>query len=212
MTPAASKPALLSPFYPIVPDLPWLERILPLGVKTVQLRLKDAAPAEVRRQIRAARESAARTGCTLIVNDYWREAIEAGCEWVHLGQEDLADADVVRIKAAGLKLGLSTHSPEELEIALAAKPDYVALGPIWETRLKAMKWAPQGLERVRAWKQRIGALPLVGIAGITLERAPSVLEAGANSCAVITDFITHADPEARIRQWQAWADKAAERG
>lgn len=199
----------LSPFYPIVPDLAWLERILPLGVKTVQLRLKDAAPGEIRRQVRAAREAAARTSCQLIINDYWREAIEAGCAWVHLGQEDLADADLSAIKAAGLKLGLSTHSPEELEIALAAHPDYVALGPVWETRLKAMKWAPQGLERVRSWKRRIGNLPLVGIAGITLERAPSVLEAGADSCAVITDFITHSNPEARIRQWQAWADGAA---
>ena len=196
----------IHPFYPIVPDLAWLERILPLGVKTVQLRLKDAPAAEVRRQVRAAREAAERTGCTLIVNDFWREAIEAGCAWVHLGQEDLAEADVAEIKSAGLKLGLSTHSPEELEIALAAKPDYVALGPIWETRLKAMKWAPQGLERLRGWRARIGDLPLVGIAGITLERAPSVLEAGADSCAVITDFLTHADPEGRIRQWQAWSD------
>jgi thiamine-phosphate pyrophosphorylase len=194
-------------FYPIVPDLAWLERILPLGVRTVQLRLKDVPPAEVRRQIAAAREAAARTGCTLIINDYWREAIEAKCNWVHLGQEDLADANVALIKAAGLKLGISTHSPEELDVALAARPDYVALGPIWETRLKAMKWAPQGLDRVRDWKSRIGALPLVAIAGITLERAPSVLAAGADSCAVITDFLTNADPEGRIRAWQAWSDR-----
>lgn len=203
---------LLDPFYPIVPDLAWLERILPLGVKTVQLRLKDAAPDEVRRQVREAKAAAARTGCTLIVNDYWQAAIEAGCDWVHLGQEDLADADVAAIKKAGLKIGISTHSEDELKIALAAKPDYVALGPIWETKLKAMKWAPQGLDKLRAWRKRIGGLPLVGIAGITLERAPSVLEAGADSCAVITDFLTHADPEGRIRAWQAWADGVSARG
>jgi thiamine-phosphate pyrophosphorylase len=196
----------LAPFYPIVPDLPWLERLLPLGVKTVQLRLKDVSRDEVRQQVHASKTAAERTGCTLIVNDYWREAIDSGCRWVHLGQEDLADADVAAIKKAGLKLGISTHSEAELEIALAAHPDYVALGPIWETKLKAMKWAPQGLDRLRAWRRRIGGLPLVGIAGITLERAPSVLEAGADCCAVITDFITHPDPEARIRAWQAWSD------
>lgn len=204
MSRARSK--LLDPFYPIVPDLAWLERILPLGIKTVQLRLKDAAPSEVTRQVRASQAAAARTGCKLIVNDYWQAAIDAGCDWIHLGQEDLAEADVAAIKKAGLKLGVSTHSEAELDIALAAKPDYVALGPIWETKLKAMKWAPHGLDKLRAWRKRIGDLPLVGIAGITLERAPSVLEAGADSCAVITDFITHADPEGRIRAWQAWAD------
>lgn len=193
-------------FYPIVPDLTWLERILPLGVRTVQLRLKDAPAAEVRRQIAAARVAAARTDCTLIINDYWREAIEAGCAWVHLGQEDLADANVAAIKAAGLKLGISTHDHNELHIALAAEPDYVALGPIWETKLKAMKWAPQGLERITDWKGRIGAVPLVAIGGITPERAPAVLAAGADSCAVITDFFTHPNPEGRIRMWQAWAD------
>jgi thiamine-phosphate pyrophosphorylase len=104
-----------------------------------------------------------------------------------------------------VRIGLSSHSPEELEIALAAGPDYIALGPIWETRLKAMKWAPQGLERIGEWKRRMGAIPLVAIAGITVERAPLVLKAGADSAAVITDFITHADPEARVRQWLEWA-------
>ena len=115
-----------------------------------------------------------RHGCQLIVNDYWREALELGADYIHLGQEDLAAADVAAIQAKGVRLGISTHSPEELAIALAAKPTYVALGPIYETRLKAMKWAPQGLARITDWKARIGNLPLVAIGGITPERADGV--------------------------------------
>ena len=111
------------------------------------------------------------------------------------GQEDLAAADIAAIKTAGIRIGISTHNEEELETALAAGPDYVALGPIWETKLKAMKWAPQGLDRIASWKARIGSLPLVAIGGITPERADSVIAAGANSVAVITDFFMHADPE-----------------
>jgi thiamine-phosphate pyrophosphorylase len=202
---------LLDVFYPIVPDLAWMERIVPLGVRTVQLRLKDASEAEVRRQIAGSLEVCKRFGCDLIVNDYWREAIACGANFVHLGQEDLADADVAALKSAGVRLGISTHSVEELEIALAAKPEYVALGPIYETKLKAMTWAPQGLERITAWKARIGALPLCCIGGITPERAPGVVAAGADSVAVITDFFTHSDPEGRVAQWVAWA-RAQDRG
>jgi thiamine-phosphate pyrophosphorylase len=192
-------------FYPIVPDLAWLCRLVPLGVRTVQLRLKEAAPDVVRQEISQSLRVCAEHGCQLIVNDYWSEAIALGADYIHLGQEDLADADVEAIKAAGLRLGISTHSHDELAIALAAKPDYVALGPIYETKLKAMTWSPQGLARVTDWKRRIGALPLIAIGGITPERADGVAEAGADSIAVITDFFTHADPEARVRQWLAWA-------
>ena len=84
-------------------------------------------------------------------------------------------------------------------------PDYVALGPIYETKLKAMQWAPQGLSRVESWKARIGRLPLVAIGGITPERADGVVAAGADSVAVITDFMTAQHPEARIELWLAWA-------
>ncbi len=196
---------LLDVFYPIAPDLAWLERIVPQGARTVQLRLKDATADEVRRQITASLDVCRRHGCQLIVNDYWREAIALGADFIHLGQEDLAEADLAAIKAAGIRIGISTHSHEELAIALAVKPDYVALGPIWETKLKAMKWAPQGLDRIRDWKHRIGDLPLCCIGGITPERAPSVIEAGADSAAVITDFVTAAEPEARLRTWIAWA-------
>ncbi|MFM9941921.1 MAG: thiamine phosphate synthase [Hyphomicrobiaceae bacterium] len=196
---------LIDIFYPIAPDLGWMQRIVPQGARTVQLRLKDAAPAEVRRQISASLELCRQHKCQLIVNDYWQDAIALGADFVHLGQEDLADADVKAIKAAGIKLGISTHDHKELDIAFGAKPDYIALGPIWETKLKAMKWAPQGLDRIRDWKGRVGKLPLCCIGGITPERAPGVVAAGADSVAVITDFFTAADPEARVRQWVQWA-------
>jgi thiamine-phosphate pyrophosphorylase len=167
--------------------------------------VKDASPAQTAGQICESLDVCHRHGCQLIVNDYWREAIAAGADYIHLGQEDLAVADVAAIKAAGLRLGISTHDRAELEIALAAKPDYIALGPVYETKLKAMKWSPQGLDKVRDWKARIGALPLVAIGGITPERAPGVVAAGADSVAVITDFYTHATPEARVKSWLAWA-------
>jgi thiamine-phosphate pyrophosphorylase len=192
-------------FYPIVPDVDWLGRLVPLGVKTIQLRLKDAGPARIRREISESLQICARYGCQLIVNDYWREALELGADFIHLGQEDLAGADLAAIRAKFARFGISTHSEEELRIALAAKPTYVALGPIFETRLKVMKWAPQGLQRVRQWKQRIGGLPLVAIGGITPERAGNVLAAGADSVAVITDFFTHANPIERVREWIALA-------
>ena len=204
-------PPLLDVFYPIVPDVGWLQRLVPLGVRTIQLRLKDASPDEVRRQIGLSLTICRAAGCQLIVNDYWQQAIALGADFVHLGQEDLAVADVAKIKAAGVRLGLSTHDEAELEIALAAQPDYIALGPIYETKLKAMKWGPQGLDRIGAWKKRIGRLPLCAIGGITPERAPGVVAAGADSVAVITDFFTNAAPETRVAEWLAWARKPSSR-
>lgn len=195
-------------FYPIVPDVAWLERLAPLGIRTVQLRLKHDDPDEIRCQIIASLDLAQRHRIQLIVNDHWQAAIETGADYVHLGQEDLAAADLDKIRAAGIRLGISTHDEAELEIALAAGPDYIALGPIWETKLKAMKWAPQGLDRVTTWARHIAGIPLVAIGGITPERAPDVIAAGAKSVAVITDYITHPDPEGRIRTWLDWAKSA----
>jgi thiamine-phosphate pyrophosphorylase len=198
----------LDVFYPILPGASWLRRLVPLGIRTVQLRVKNALPDEIRRQIAESLDVCIRYGCQLIVNDYWRQAIAVGADYVHLGQEDLAEADLPTIKARGLRLGVSTHSHDELAVALAAEPDYIALGPIYETKLKVMKWAPQGPERVSDWKSRIGARPLVAIGGLTPERAPAVLAAGADSVAVITDLMTHPDPEARVRRWLTWAEGA----
>lgn len=191
----------LDPFYLIVDSAEWIERLVPLGVKLVQLRIKDRMPSEIRVEARRAKAVCAAHGCQLIINDYWKLAIEEGCDFVHLGQEDLASADRNAIRAAGLKLGLSTHDEAELMTALAAEPDYVALGPIYPTILKAMPWAPQGLERIGEWKTRIGALPLVAIGGLTVERISGVFDHGADVAAVVTDITRHKDPESRTLQW-----------
>lgn len=208
MTVATAAAIGLDVFYPIVPDVAWLKRLLPLGIRTVQLRAKDKSEAELRSEVAEAVALCRAAGCQLIVNDYWQPAIEAGADFLHLGQEDLAQADLAAIRAAGMKLGISTHDRAELEVALATKPDYIALGPIYETKLKVMPWKPQGLDRLGQWRERIGAVPLVGIAGITIERAQGVLDAGADSAAVITDFVTNEDPERRVTEWLAWAATA----
>lgn len=192
-------------FYPIVPSAAWIARLAPLGVRTIQLRAKDLGTEALRREISSALEITKAAGCRLIVNDAWEAAIDLGATDIHLGQEDLAEADLAAIRRANLALGISTHSEEELETALAADPAYVALGPIYETKLKAMKWAPQGLERIGTWRRRIGRLPLVAIGGITPERATAVKAAGADSIAVITDFMSAPHPEARVRLWLDWA-------
>lgn len=191
----------LDPFYLIVDSAAWIERLVPLGVKLVQLRIKDMERPTLLVEIRKAKTICERNGCQLIVNDHWRLAIEAGCDFVHLGQEDLATADLGAIRRAGMKLGLSTHDDTELEAALAAQPDYIALGPIYPTILKKMKWAPQGLERIAEWKKRIGALPLVAIGGLNSERLAGVFKAGADAAAVVTDITLNPDPQARAREW-----------
>ena len=191
---------MLHPFYPIVPDADWVSRLLPLGVRTVQLRAKDLPQDETFTHIRDSLELCRTHGAQLIVNDYWEAAIALGADYVHLGQEDLASADLPAIRAAGIRLGISTHSHNELEVALAAEPDYVALGPVYETTLKQMKWAPQGLPRVAEWK-RLAPCPLVAIGGINLERAEGVLQAGADAIAVVTDIVMRPGWRARTEGW-----------
>ncbi|RWN59519.1 thiamine phosphate synthase [Mesorhizobium sp.] len=191
----------LDPFYLIVDSAAWIERLAPLGVRLVQLRVKNLDEAALRAEIRKAKALCARYKCQLIINDFWRLAIEEDCDFIHLGQEDLQAADLTRIRAAGLRLGLSTHDHLELETALAARPNYIALGPVYPTILKQMKWAPQGLERLGEWKRRIAPTPLVAIGGLNPDRIEGVFGAGADSAAVVTDITLDANPEARTRQW-----------
>ena len=201
MTHAAAAP--LDPFYPILESADWIERLLPHGIRLVQLRVKDRPDNVVQNEIARAKALCEAGGAQLVVNDHWRHAVALGCDYVHLGQEDLEVADVPAIRRAGVRIGVSTHDDAELDRALRIAPDYVALGPIYFTRLKAMRFAPQGLERLAQWKARIGAIPLVGIGGVTLERVAGVLAVGADIAAVVTDITLHVDPEARTRAWVA---------
>ncbi|TJV46292.1 MAG: thiamine phosphate synthase [Mesorhizobium sp.] len=196
----------LDPFYLIVDSAARIERLAPLGVRLVQLRIKDMEDG-LRTEIRKAKALCAEHQCQLIVNDHWRLAIEEGCDFVHLGQEDLQAADLLAIRAAGVRLGLSTHDHDELETAMAAEPDYVALGPIYPTVLKKMKWAPQGLERISEWNRRVAPIPLVAIGGLNPDRLDGVFEAGADSAAVVTDITLSSDPEARTREWIEKTDR-----
>ncbi len=191
----------LDPFYPVVPDVAWVVRVVAAGARLVQLRMKDLAPDEQARQAREARNLCASAGATLVLNDFWELALAERIGFVHLGQGDLDGADLAALRRAGIRLGVSTHDDAELERALATEPDYIALGPIYPTKLKVMPWAPQGLDKLGTWKRRIGACPLVAIGGITVERIPLVLGAGADSVAVVTDIVTADDPDARTQAW-----------
>lgn len=175
----------------------------------MQLRMKDKPDATIRAEIEEAKALCEQYGAKLVVNDYWQQAIDAGCDFIHLGQGDLAMADLPAIRRAGVKFGVSTHDEAELFLALETEPDYVAIGPIYPTVLKTMAFSPQGLPRIAEWKQKIGKIPLVGIGGITLARVAGVLEAGADSAAVVTDISRNADPEQRTRDWvKATREKA----
>ena len=143
----------------------------------------------------------AKHGATLILNDYWQVALDEGCDFIHLGQEDMETADFKALRAKGVRVGLSTHTPDELEAALKHDPEYIALGPIWPTILKEMKYPAQGLERIGEWKKRIGDIPLVAIGGLTPERAVLTLRAGADSACVVTNILNNPDPEAQTRVW-----------
>lgn len=188
-------------FYPIFDSADWIERMLPLGVALVQLRVKDRGPEDTRIEITRARDLCRDAGAILVVNDHWQIAIDTGCDWIHLGQEDLDTADLDAIRGAGLRLGVSTHDEAELARALSLAPDYIALGPVWPTILKQMKWHQQGTDKLTDWKARIGDIPLIAIGGLTPTRAMEAFAAGADVVSVVTDITLNPDPEQRVRDW-----------
>ncbi len=190
-------------FYLVTGTAELLQQLVPHGVKLVQLRAKDLEPEHLRAQVISAKACCQRYGAQLILNDYWELALALGVNFVHLGQEDMKKADFSALRRAGIRFGLSTHDEDELDKALAENPDYIALGPIYPTQLKKMKWGPQGLERISQWKRVAKSTPLVAIGGLTLERLPAVFAAGADSAAVVTDIQLAADPVIRCKEWIA---------
>jgi hydroxymethylpyrimidine kinase/phosphomethylpyrimidine kinase/thiamine-phosphate diphosphorylase len=187
-------------FYPIVNRLECLEKLLPLGVSTVQLRIKDLSGEALEREIAQASAYARRFNCRLFINDYWELALKYGAYGVHLGQEDVESADLHAIANAGLRLGISTHCYAEVARALAIHPSYIAIGPVFSTTTKTMRFAPQGIKALQRWRRTL-PYPLVAIAGIFLDNAPEVLATGVDSIAVVRDITTAPDLAARVAQW-----------
>src|SRR3954470_8680236 len=197
-------------FYPVVHSVAWVTRLALLGAGTIQLRAKDLNDSEALQIVGDALEAIKGTDAKLVVNDYWRAAIVAGARHLHLGQEDLADADLNEIREAGLTLGLSTHDDAELETALRARPDYIALGPIFPTTLKSMRFAPQGIAKITEWKKRVGSIPLVAIGGIKFEQSAEIFAAGADSIAVVSDVTQNAARAAGVRDWRGGRAEAGD--
>ena len=179
--------------YPVVDSVDWIARLLDWGVSTLQLRIKDPQATDLEQQIQQAIELGRRYQARLFINDYWRLAVKHQAYGVHLGQEDLETTDLSAIREAGLRLGVSTHDDMEIDVALAARPSYIALGHVFPTQTKQMPSAPQGLEQLAQHIQRLGDYPTVAIGGISLERAPAVLATGVGSVAVVSAITQAAD-------------------
>lgn len=179
--------------YPVVDSVAWIERLLKAGVRTIQLRIKDRREADVEDDVIAAIALGRQYRARLFINDYWQLAIKHQAYGVHLGQEDLETTDLSAIRNAGLRLGVSTHDDMEIDVALAARPSYVALGHVFPTQTKQMPSAPQGLEQLARHISRLQDYPTVAIGGISLERAPAVLDAGVGSIAVVSAITQAAD-------------------
>ncbi|WP_411881482.1 thiamine phosphate synthase [Polaromonas sp. YR568] len=190
-------------FYPVVPNARWVQRLLDWGVRTIQLRIKAAdhdaedIAWEVRTAIAAARGV---PGAQVFINDHWQLALDHGAYGVHLGQEDLDTAGIDALRDAGIRLGLSTHTPAELARAKAVQPSYLAIGPIYPTTLKVMPYEPVGLERLKLWAQDAAPYPVVAIGGISLALMDGVIACGVDGVAVVSAVTLAADPEQAARE------------
>ncbi|RJL55697.1 thiamine phosphate synthase [Pectobacterium carotovorum] len=185
-TPFAPTPQRLG-LYPVVDSVEWIERLLGVGVKTIQLRIKDRSDEQAEAEVIQAIALGRRYQAQLFINDYWRLAVKHQAYGVHLGQEDLDTADLAAIKQAGLRLGVSTHDDRELARAVAISPSYIALGHIFPTQTKDMPSAPQGLaELTRHITDLQGRFPTVAIGGISIDKVPAVLKTGVGSIAVVS--------------------------
>lgn len=182
--------------YPIFDRAHWLERILPLGVRIVQLRIKDLEGDDLKAEIALAIKIAQAHQCQLFINDYWQLAIELGAYGVHLGQEDIDDADLAAISKAGIRLGLSSHCFYEVARAKTIQPSYIAFGPVFETQTKDMPWIPQGPQGLSYWRAHLPDTPMVAIGGIHGQRFEDVKATGVDAIAMITAITLDPDPEA----------------
>lgn len=189
--------------YAVLPDAAWVTRMARAGVPTVQLRFKSDDPRAIEREVSAAVQAVQDTDALLFINDHWQAAIAAGAYGVHLGQEDMDSADLQKIRAAGLRLGLSSHGYAEMLRADRFSPSYIAMGAVFPTTLKRMMTAPQGTGRLHAYTRLMRDYPLVAIGGIDSSTLPDVLASGVGSVAVVRALVAAEKPEEMAASLQA---------
>ena len=192
--------------YPVVDSVEWIARLLEVGVRTIQLRIKDREEETVEPAVIASIALGKRYNARLFINDYWQLAVKHRAYGVHLGQEDLDVANLNAIREAGLRLGVSTHDDYELDRALAIRPSYIALGHIFPTETKAMPSAPQGLTELQRHITRLKGVSTVAIGGISLAHAPAVLATGVGSIAVVSAITQAPDWRAATQTLLALAE------
>jgi hydroxymethylpyrimidine kinase/phosphomethylpyrimidine kinase/thiamine-phosphate diphosphorylase len=195
-------------FYAVAPDAHWVERLALAQVPTLQLRAKAFSKEALHQEIRTAKAACERSGAYFFLNDDWQAALVHQTFGLHLGQEDLdylRPSQLRELAAAQIHLGISTHSIEEAARAKALNPSYIALGPVFETTCKSMRFGPQGIDKVGVWVRRLGSIPVVAIGGLKRDHAEALLAQGADGIAVISDVLSASSPESRVNEWlKAW--------
>jgi len=190
--------------YPVLPDAQWVQRMVDVGVPTVQLRFKSDDRQAIEREVNAAVRATESSKTRLFINDHWEVAMDAGAYGLHLGQEDFAVAPMQKIRQSPCVLGLSTHGYVEMLNAAKHAPGYLALGAVFPTTLKQMKTKPQGLGRLKTYASLMKAFSLVGIGGIDESQFKAVQGCGVGSIAVVRAIVAHPQPEAQARRLMAY--------
>ncbi len=188
--------------YPVVDSAAWVERLADTGISTIQLRVKNQPVETVKDEIVKAVKIAREKNLQLFINDYWQLAIEFGAYGVHLGQEDLEEADLTAIRTARLRLGISTHGDFEFCLAKQMKPTYLAVGAVYPTTTKDMSGQIQGMQRLARYVKMSDNIPVVAIGGINRQRLPDILETQVPIIAAVSAVTNADDPERTAREWE----------
>jgi len=183
-----------------IPETDCARDLADVGVRLIQYRGKQASSRELLEKSKRLSEVLAPRRTTFIINDRADVAALAGAGGVHVGQDDLEVEEARAVVGAHLLVGVSTHNRKQFEQAATTSADYIAVGPIFSTSTKLNPDPVVGTELIGEVRP-LTDKPIVAIGGITLERAEEVIQAGADSVAVISDILRAQDPAARARQY-----------
>jgi thiamine-phosphate diphosphorylase len=160
--------------YPLVDRAEKLETLFSLGITTAQLRIKNLKDQALEDEIIKAIGISNKYRARLFINDFWELAIKHEAYGIHLGQEDLLDANLEAIHKADIRLGVSTHTTKEIEMALEIEPSYLAIGPIFKTTSKVIAYNTVGIKELANWSKNV-PYPIVAIGGINLQNIQNIL-------------------------------------